>query len=286
MRIGFFGIEGSYTYFAAKRYFAQEEIELVACKTFAQVFQAVTERKCDYGVIPIENSLAGSVVENFDNLLRYEVNIVGETYLRIEHCLLGKEGVGSQGSDSQMFGIKRVFGHPQALAQCGGLFERFANIEAVPWGDNASAVKYVAELNGDNSVAAIGSRDLGEMYGLKVLAEGIADSDMNMTRFLVISARELSEGFIGQVYDHRHPGVMKVSVYFTVTHEPGSLVRVLAQFEEIGLNLTKIESRPIKGKAFEYGFFVDAVGDVSRVDLKERVRDVVEIRVLGEYVEI
>jgi prephenate dehydratase len=296
MNIAFFGLEGSYTFFATQKYFVDEETDLVSCVRFEEVFKRVEDGDVAYGVVPVENSLAGSVVENLDNLLKYDVEVVGEVYLKIEHCLLGRSsGSVNPGSVNPLSVIRKVFGHPQALAQCGGFFEINKDIEKVAWGDNASAVKYVAErqvgggqfsvISEEHDMAAIGSRETGEMYGLSVLAEGIADSELNVTRFLVIARKKNSEGYIGQVYDHRYPGVMKLSLYFTVAHERGSLVRVLKQFEEMGLNLTKIESRPIKDKTFEYGFYVDAVGDVSRVDLEESVEDVVVMRVLGVYRE-
>lgn len=288
MKIAYFGIKGSYTYFATKKYFSGEDVDLVSCEKFKTIFSFVESGDVSYGVIPIENSLAGSVVENLDSLITHDVKIVGELYLGINHCLLGivddeKSGYDSDVQD-KISHIKKVYAHPQALVQCGNFLDKNFEMEKAAWGDNASAVSYVSQIH-DDSIAAIGSEETGRIYGLDVIAKNIADSELNVTRFIVIGRSQESEGYIGQVYDHRYPGVMKLSLYFTVSHERGSLVRVLKQFEEIGLNLTKIESRPIKGKTFEYGFFVDAVGDVSKISLTKETRGVLELRVLGEYNE-
>jgi prephenate dehydratase len=242
MKVGYFGIKGSYSYFAALEYFGGD-CEAVPAKKFSEVFDLVKKGEVEYGVVPIENSLAGSVHDTYDLLNLYDVHITGEVYEKIDHCLLGFR---PNNNTDPLHSVHKVHAHPQALAQCSQFFEKNSWLEKVPYGDNASAAAYVSE-RGNITLAAIASKEAGTLYGLQVLKENIADSDFNITRFVVISK---SNNPIDEAD--------KCSLIFTVPHTPGSLVNILSVFSKHGCNLSKIESRPIKDKTFEYLFYVDA----------------------------
>ncbi len=243
MRIAIQGELGSFSHEAAldmAKAIGAEAAVIVPCAISADVFRSIAERAVDAAVIPIENSLAGPVAEHYDLLLEQDVAIERESLLRIRHNLIALPG-------SRIEEIRRVSSHPVALAQCRRFFEQHPAMRAVPFYDTAGSVKQVVEA-GDPSAAAIASRQAAEQYAGEILVSGIEDHAANFTRFFLIRRLELAE---------REDGADKVSIAFTVENRPGTLVEALKVFAEQGTNLTKIESRPVQGKPWDYVFYVD-----------------------------
>lgn len=230
------GVEGAYSQQACDKLFPHAEIVYV--QSFEGVFQAVEQGLCRYGILPIENSSFGSVGAVYDLMKRHKFSIVRSTRLRIVHTLLSKKG-------TPIEGIREVFSHEQAIGQCGEFLKAHPGIKVTVCANTAMAAKMVAESDRDD-VAAISSRQCAELYGLQILSEGIQDNDNNFTRFICIS-REL------EIY----PGASKISLMMTLPHSPGSLSGMLSRFSMLGINLTKLESRPIPGKDFEFMFYFD-----------------------------
>ncbi|GIW07068.1 MAG: prephenate dehydratase [Dehalococcoidia bacterium] len=269
MRVAFQGERGAYSEAAALALLGPE-IEPIACPSFDGVFAAVENGDCQRGVIPIENSLGGSVHQNYDLLLRHSLHIVAELNFRVRHCLIAMPGVRKEA-------VRRVYSHWQALAQCEGYLTRLG-VETAPFYDTAGSVKALAE-EGRTDSAAIASRRAAEFYGLEVLEEGIEDDPENYTRFLVL-AREpqpLDDG----------DGPLKTSIVFSVTNHPGALFRAMAAFALRDIDLTKIESRPLKGRPWEYVFYMDFVGSAQTGPGKRALDQLAEtatlLRVLGTY---
>jgi prephenate dehydratase len=244
MRIAIQGELGSFSHEAALAIGGESAsvaaLEIVPCAVSVDVFRAVAEGSADAAAIPIENSLAGPVAEHYDLLLEQEVAIERELLLRIRHNLIALRG-------TRIEEIKRVSSHPVALAQCRRFFERHPGIRGVPFYDTAGSVKQMVEA-GDRSCAAVASRQAAEEYGGEILASGIEDNPANFTRFFLICRSALAE---------RPAGADKVSIAFTVENRPGTLVEALKIFAGQGANLTKIESRPVQGKPWDYVFYVD-----------------------------
>jgi prephenate dehydratase len=238
MKIAIQGEPGSFSHEAAMKLVPDGEI--VPCSLSADVFAALECGDVEAAVIPIENSLAGSVAEHFDLLLTHDVQVVGETLLRIRHNLIGLSGVAIEE-------IERVFSHPVALAQCRKFLAAHPKMEAVAFYDTAGSVKQLVKLR-DRNVAGIASEAAAEYYGEQILAAGIEDNPENFTRFFLV--RRAAEA----VSD---PRANKISLAFSVENRPGSLVAALNKLADLGTNMTKIESRPVHGKPWEYIFFVD-----------------------------
>jgi prephenate dehydratase len=243
-RIAIQGELGSFSHEAALRMAAalgtQDGVTIVPCAISAEVFRAVAEQAVDAAVIPIENSLAGPVAEHYDLLLDQDVAIERESLLRIRHNLIALPG-------SRMDAVQRVSSHPVALAQCRRFFEQHPRMQAIPFYDTAGSVKQMIEA-GDAVSAAIASAQAAKQYGGEILAAGIEDNPANFTRFFLIRRSELVE---------HDTGADKVSIAFTVENRPGTLVEALKIFAAQGTNLTKIESRPVQGKPWDYFFYVD-----------------------------
>jgi prephenate dehydratase len=238
MQVAIQGEPGSFSHEAAGKMFP--EATILPCTLSAEVFRALSGRAVDAAVIPIENSLAGSVVEHYDLLLDHDVAIESESLLRIRHNLITVPG-------AHLERIERVYSHPVALAQCLRFFEQYPAIEAIPFYDTAGSVKQLMELR-DRTAAAIASARAAEYYGGEILAAGIEDNPENYTRFFLIRRRD----------DVPHnPVADKVSLAFTLENRPGTLVAALEVFAGQGTNLTKIESRPVRGKPWQYVFYVD-----------------------------
>ena len=268
MKILYQGIPGSFSSQAVQAFFGSSGSS-EGLGSFRAVFEGVEQGRGDVGVLPLENSLAGSVRENIDLMLRYPVKIVGERYLKIEHQLLGLSGdVGEE----RIRKLTRVFSHAMALAQCEKFFEDHPWLEGEAKGDTAGAAQYVASLK-DPNVAAIASSEAGYRYGLSVLKPNIEDSPQNFTRFVIIR-REPAGGASN-----------KVSVIFSLPHTAGSLASTLSNISKKGANLSKIESRPITGRPFEYYFYADI--EAEQAVLLEVIRDLQKIvpflQVLGMY---
>jgi prephenate dehydratase len=264
-KVAFQGEIGAYSEVAARHFF--ENATLFPCKSFAEVFDQVQKKEVDFGVVPIENSTEGSVNEVYDLLLERNLFIVGEYPLRIEHCLIGFPNAE----------IKDVYSHPQALAQCRKFLEK-RNLKPVAFYDTAGAVKYIKEKNLKQS-GAIASASAAKHYGMKIIESGIEDNKNNYTRFVVISKSP-----------SKSEGKNKTSIIFSVKHEPGALYSILEEFAKRRVNLTKIESRPTKEKAWEYIFYLDFEGDLRDKgcsEALERSRDKsIFVKILGSYPEI
>ena len=244
LRIAFQGEPGAYSETAVVEHFNVDRLIPVPCETFDLVFNVVTESLCSYGFIPIENSLAGSIHQNYDLLLRNSLWVVGEHYLRVKHCLIAKPGV-------RLSEIKKVISHPQALAQCKGYLQSYPGIKVESGYDTAGCVKIIRDQD-DPAIAAIASRRAAQLYGMEILAEDIEDNPANFTRFLVISRQPV------------HPDkTAKTSIVFSLKNQPGTLFRALSVFALRDIDLTKIESRPLVGKPWEYYFYIDFIGSAD-----------------------
>jgi prephenate dehydratase len=238
MRIAIQGERGSFSHEAALKLVPAAMI--VPCSLSADVFAKLAAGDADAAVIPIENSLAGSVSEHFDLLLKNDVKVVRETLLRIRHNLIGISG-------ASVAHIDRVFSHPVALAQCRKFIAQHPNMETYAFYDTAGSVKQLVESR-DRHAAAIASEAAAHYYGAEILAAGIEDNPENYTRFFLVYRNE------DAVTD---PAANKISLAFSLVNEPGSLVKVLNEIAALGVNMTKIESRPVQGKPWEYIFYVD-----------------------------
>jgi prephenate dehydratase len=236
--------------------------------SFDALFDAVRDGAADRALVPIENSLAGSIHENYDRLRSRPFHIVAETQLRIRHCLVGRPG-------STVEGLRQVASHPVALAQCRDFFARHPHVEAVAAYDTAGSVMDLLR-DGPATRGAIASRLAAETYGGRILFEGIEDDPQNYTRFLLL-AREPGPP--------PGPGA-KTTMVFTLQNVPGALHRAIGVFAVRGLDLVKIESRPLRGRPWEYVFYVDVVGDPAgelATALEELRALCGEFRVLGSY---
>ena len=238
MRIAIQGEPGSFSHEAALK--LVNDAVIAPFSLSADVFQAVANRDVEAAVIPIENSLAGSVSEHFDLLLAHDVKVDRETLLRIRHNLIGISG-------STIGDIDRVFSHPVALAQCRRFLADHPKMEAYSFYDTAGSVKQLVELR-DHHAGAIASAAAAEYYGAEILQADIEDNPENYTRFFLVT--RTGEGVL-------EGPVNKMSLAFSVENRPGSLVEALSELKQLGTNLTKIESRPVHGKPWEYIFYVD-----------------------------
>ena len=238
MKIAIQGEPGAFSHEAALKLVPGAEI--VPCALSAEVFAALDSGTADAAAIPIENSLAGSVLEHFDLLLKHDVKVVRETLIRIRHNLIAMPSV-------SIDKIDRVLSHPVALAQCRRSIAAHPKMKAIAFYDTAGSVKQLMELREWN-VAAIASEAAASYYGAEILARDIEDDPENYTRFFLVERSREAE---------TDPEANKISVAFTLEHRPGSLVAALTALSAIGTNLTKIESRPVHGKPWEYIFYVD-----------------------------
>jgi prephenate dehydratase len=273
--VAFQGERGAFSEEAARKLMGAA-IEVLPCQRFEDVFRALHQNKVQAAVIPIENTLHGSVHENYDHLLHFDLAITGETNVRIVHNLIAPPGV--------PFGkIRRVFSHPVALNQCLDFFARNPRFEKVPFYDTAGSVKMVME-EGLKDAAAIASSVAAEIYGGKVLRRSIEDDRQNFTRFFALRRPEDVRRAPAQA---RKGGHWKTTVVFSTRNVPGALFRSLSAFALRDLNLTKIESRPLRGKPWEYLFYLDFIGQVDEPACRNalgHIRELADLlRVLGCY---
>lgn len=262
MKIGYQGIEGSYSELALMKHFS--DVEKIGYETFDEVFEAVVLGEIDHGIIPVENTIAGTVVENFDMLLSEDVMIIAETYLPIKHQLLARKGVGLED-------VKKAYSHPHALKQCKK-FLKEKGIKPMIYTDTAASAKMISESDG--KMGAIASSLCAEIYGLDILAEDINSNSGNETRFFVIVKRgdiKISE---------------KTSLALKTKHYPGALVDCLKIFQLHNINLSKLESRPIPENPWEYVFYVDIESEMGP-EIIEKALDILkkqaDVKILGSY---
>ncbi len=268
-RVAFQGTEGAYSWLAARRHFP-EGVQPVGYPTFRQAVEAVEAAEVDYALLPVENTIAGSIHETYDRVSRSKLAVIGEEVLRVEHCLLGVD-------DVPVAHLKKVLSHPVALQQCTEFLAGLGGCVAESYIDTAEAARKVRD-DQDPTQAAIASREAGELFGLRILREGIANDRENWTRFWLVGRQAVA-------VDARVPS--KTSLLLVTDHREGALVACLSALAAERVNMTKLESRPRLGQPFEYQFYVDVEGSVAeeRVaraldGMRARAR---ELRVLGCY---
>ena len=266
-------IQGGYGAFheiAAIEYFGDTNIEVVPRNTFKDLFKALKDGKVDYGITAIENSLAGSILPNYNLLLESNMKVIGEIYLRIKQNLVALPG-------QEMSDIKEVYSHPMAILQCQNYFDKYPNIKLIDSLDTALSAKKIADekLTG---IAAIASDLAAQKYGLDIVAEEIETNKMNYTRFLILQDRNGSS--------YHDTDINKVSLSFALAHKIGSLSKILSIFSFHDINLSKIQSMPIVGKEWEYQFYVDVeVNDYEQYkhSLQAIKPFTSDIHILGEF---
>jgi len=263
-RISFQGERGAYSEAAATAFFA-DKIETIPCVTFSEVLKNTEDNISDYSVLPIENSLEGSVGESNDLLLGINLSAIGEIYYRIQHCLIGTGSI---------VDVDTVYSHPQALGQCRQFIQEHS-LKTIPCYDTAGSVKIIRDLNKKN-VACIASKRAAEIYDISIIQQGIENNKNNYTRFLVFS----------KIKNDKTEN-SKTSIVFSVKHESGALYRIINEFYQYKVNLTKIESRPNKNTPWEYNFYVDFEGHQNNSSIKEmmqKLRDSTSfLKILGSY---
>lgn len=265
-RVVFQGAEGAYSQEAMKQYFG-DKINCFHVDTFRDAMEALEEGSCDFAVLPIENSTAGSVSEVYDLLVKFENYIVGEQIIKIEHCLMGIPGTSKEN-------IRTVFSHPQSLLQSAKYLSEHP-WQQISMKNNAFAARKVAE-DKDMTQAAVAGAHAAEIYGLEILERGINLDSSNSTRFIIVSNQKIFRKDAG-----------KISICLELPHTSGSLYNMLSHFIYNKLNMTKIESRPIEGRNWEYRFFIDFEGNLSQSEVKNALRGIREeagsLKILGNY---
>ncbi|MDP2998499.1 MAG: prephenate dehydratase [Bryobacterales bacterium] len=272
-RVSFQGEKGAFSQEAAHQLLGPA-IEVVPCQRFDDLFRSLETREADAAVVPIENTLHGSVHENYDHLLKFDFPIVAETSVRIVHNLIAPPGVAFRR-------LRRVYSHPVALNQCLKFFERYPKLERVPFYDTAGSVKMLMQERPEDA-AAIASSVAAGIYGATILKRSIEDDRKNFTRFFLLRRPEQVPPL-----PKAAAGKWKTSLVFTTHNVPGSLFRALSAFALRDVNLIKIESRPLRGKPWEYLFYVDLIGRIDEQRLKNALGHLGELadflRVLGCY---
>lgn len=269
-QVAFFGEKGSYTEQAMHEYF-KTKVTGIPMGTFKDVMQAIKEGKAEYGVLPIENSSTGTISDIFDLLAEYDNFIIGEHLVKIEHNLWGIPG-------AELSDIKKVYSHRQGLLQCSEFLKKHPNMKQIEFGSTAGCARLILEEN-DVTQAAIASERAGGYLGLKLLQTAIHNEANNTTRFIIISNKKM---FI--------KGAVRTSICFVLPHKSGSLYHALSHFIYNNINMTKIESRPIAGKAFAYRFFVDIEGSLDEPAIKNALHcikeEAIEMKILGCYIPV
>lgn len=266
MQVTFQGERGAYSEAAAFEYFGSA-IEPIACPSFDEVFEKVESGAVERGIVPVENSLGGSIHRNYDLFMRHQLHLVGEKIHRVRHCLIGFPG-------TQIGDLTLIMSHPQALAQCEHYITRLGIQREVVY-DTAGAVKMLKE-SGRRDHAAIASRRAAEFYEMQIIEEGVEDDEANYTRFVVLAREPIVP---------EQPA--KTSIVFTLKNQPGALFKALSVFALRDLDLTKIESRPLAGTPWDYLFYLDFIGSVADVNTQRALDHLSEyattLRVLGSY---
>ena len=267
LHIAFQGARYAFSEMASRQFFS-DNIEPIPCKTFDNVFETVASSGADYGVIPIENSLTGSIHRVYDLLLSHDLKLVGEISLRVEQHLIAHPGVALEE-------IRVVYSHPQALEQCREFLISLENVESVASYDTAGSVKMIRD-NKMFHAAAIGSRWAAEDYGMQIVKAEIEDIPENFTRFYVLAREQITFGEAD-----------KTSIVFSMKSIPGALFKSLSVFALRDIDLLKIESRPLRGRPWDYIFYLDFAGNMTQERCKNAIRHLEEIttrlKVLGSY---
>ena len=273
-RVAFQGERGAFSEDAARQLLGSA-VETIPCRTFEEMFEAVSTGAADAAAAPIENSLAGSVHKNYDLLMEHDLTIIGETNVRIVHHLIAPRGIA-------LSQIRRVHSHPVALAQCERFLRSNPQIEVSPAYDTAGSVKMIVEKNSGED-AAIAGGTAAEVYGAEIIAESIEDNPQNFTRFLLLARPDRA----ASIKTTANRDQRKTSIVFRVANKPGGLFRSLAAFALRDIDLTKIESRPIEGRPWEYSFYLDLIGDQHEPHVERALANLSElaesVRVLGSY---
>ncbi|MBI2143221.1 prephenate dehydratase [Candidatus Woesearchaeota archaeon] len=266
MKVAFQGEHGAYSELACRRFFGGSA-QTTPCKTLKDVFKAVESGNAAFGIVPVENSLAGDVYESYDLLMDFGLNVYGEAYLRIEHCLIGQPG-------SRLGNITKVYSHAQALAQCNRFLSEMS-AEKIAVYDTAGAVAMI-KRSGKSYKAAIASELAAQIYGMSILKKGIESDKDNTTRFFIISKAP-----------SKAAARMKTSLVFSTAHKPGTLYRCMGGFARNSINLTKLVSRPMKNAKWEYVFYLDFEGGVGEKKVQDALGTLKQnagfVRMLGSY---
>jgi prephenate dehydratase len=265
--VAFQGVPGAFSYQAVYKLFGAK-IKPLPCLVFDDVFESVARKRADFAVVPIENTLAGSIYQNFDLLASHSLEVIAETFLRVEHNLIAHP-------HASLNQIRQIYSHPAALEQCKRLLRKLKKVEKVSFYDTAGSVKHIRDC-GLQKAAAIASEDAARIYGMKILRRGVEDEPENFTRFLALArkGRAKSEG-------------SKTSIVFGLKNEPGILFKALSVFALRNIDLTKIESRPIRRKPWQYLFYLDVKSAISAPECVHALRHLRELapyfKVLGSY---
>ena len=264
-RVCFFGAPGSYSEQAMEECFGTEVTSFPAA-TFKEVMEAVQSGSADFGVLPIENTTTGGITDSYDLLMEYDNYLVGEHVVKIEHALLGVAG-------AKIEDLRKVYSHSQGLSQCKKFFDEHPDIRPVVSASTSESAKRVMEAK-DNTLAAIASKRAAKIYGLEILRECMNTEEVNSTRFIIVTNKRT---FL--------PNANKISICFELPHESGSLYKMLSHIMYNNLNMTKIESRPIPGRSFEYRFFVDFEGKITDAAVRNTLNGIREeasrLKILG-----
>ena len=268
-RVACQGVEGAYSQLAAEKFFRHPDIRYM--QSFEDVFEAVENGEVDYGVLPIENSTAGSVNKVFDLMGAHEFHIVRSTRVKVDHCLLAKKG-------TKTADVRDIYSHEQAIRQCAAFLEAMPEARVHICENTAIAAQLVSDSE-RSDVAALSSRNCAELYGLSVLGSAVQDRDNNYTRFACISKKL-------EIY----PGADRTSMTLVTPHQPGSLYKLLAKFYALDINVVKLESRPIPERDFEFGFYFDIDCQVASEEFRALMSTIQglcqDFRYLGSYSEV
>lgn len=270
--VSYQGIRGAYSHQAAMRHFSQryDDVRCIGFKTFEQAAIAVEEEEADVAILPIENTTAGSINDSYDLLAEKELHIIGEEVLKVNHCLMATR-------PTPIESIRHIYSHPQALSQCSRFLAKLTRCQIEPYTDTAMAARKIKE-EGDPLRAAIASSYAAELYDLHILAKDLANQPGNFTRFVIVSPHPIS-------CDPQIPA--KTSLLLATVHEKGALLQCLKVLERHGINMTKLESRPLVGKPWQYLFYVDLEGNKEETGMKKALKEIenkaAHFKILGCY---
>lgn len=266
--VGYQGEHGTFSEIAVHRYYANQEFEARNYTNFVDILNDLEKGKIDTALLPVENSTTGIIYRTYDLLKDRDVFAIGEVNVRILENFIGIPG-------STIDEIEEVYSHPEALSQCQGFFLKYPHMKSIPYQDTAKSVEYIKECNNPKK-GALASYLAAEYYNCPILEENVNDNELNTTRFLCVCKGQRSV-----------KNANKISMYFVVNHQPGTLYQVIKIFAESNINMLKLESRPLKGRLFEYCFYIDFDGSLENPIVQEAIQKVkdfcVEMKCLGSY---